>query len=240
MLFTKQEVKDRWRRLRDGAATNDGLTIDAELSIAMLIVGNDLLLKKQRSGEDFVAHPMHIASSFHSKNKRITSLLHDLLEDSKGADKWTLEDLREIGFSERILTGVDGVTRRENEAYFDFIIRCGQSGEDAIDIKIEDLRHNMDGSRYRHIDDNHKEVMKQKIYNIAYHYLVDIKKFRADGLTHYNAPGTSMVDYVKSRKEFADHPVIVNQLLDMFSSEKERLPAPTSGASLTATWPQPS
>lgn len=234
MLLAKDELKARWRELRaEHAEANGGLTIEAELSLTMLIVGNAFLTKKQRSGEDYVGHPMAVATAYtRSKNKRIIGLLHDLVEDTD----WTLQDLRDVGFSERIINGVDACTRREGppyyaegqrEPYFDFIVRCGEAGQDAIDIKINDLHHNMDASRYRHIGDDEKYYLKQQCYNVAYHYLVDLKKYREDGVTHYNYPGRTMVDYMLSRPEFAGKPEAANRLLAEFSSETARLPVPS-------------
>lgn len=220
-MFTKEEIKGRIAEMRAAAELNGGMTIEAELNLALIILGSALFKKKLRSGEDYSAHPLTVATAYtRSKNKRIIGILHDVVEDSD----WTLEDLKEVGFSDRIIQGVDGVTKRPGEKYFDFIVRCGQSGEDAIDIKINDLHHNSDSTRYRHIDDPEKYQLKQDAYNIAYHYLIDLKKFREDGETHYNEPGTSIVDYIKSRVEFAGNPERVNRLLEEFSSLPERLP----------------
>lgn len=245
MLFTKDEIKSRWRALRHNAAEKNGLTIEAELSLAMLIVGNGFLNKKQRSGEDYVGHPMNVATAYtRSKNKRIIGLLHDLIEDTD----WTLDDLREVGFSDRIVNAVDACTRREGpphfahgqrEPYFDFIIRCGLGGQDAIDVKINDLHHNMDASRYRHINDDEKTLLKQMVYNISYHYLVDLKKLQEDGVTHYNYPGTPILSYIRSRVEFAAHPAMIDRLLDLYSSDPERMSRPKSGRKPQA-FPAPS
>jgi hypothetical protein len=226
-MFTKQEIKDRIAHIRHEASLNGGMTIEAELNLAIIILGSALFHKKLRGGEDYAAHPLTVATSYtRSKNKRIIGILHDVVEDSD----WTIQDLRDVGFSERIVRGVDGVTKRPGEKYFDFIVRCSLSGDDALDVKINDLHHNMDGSRYRHVDDNPKNRLKQKAYNIAYHYLVDIKKLKEDGVTNYNYRGTSMIDYIKSRAEFAGQPSIINELMDAFSTETERLPmAPSLG-----------
>ncbi len=217
-MFTKQEIIDRAI-----AARTDGMPIEAELAMATVISACSLFYKKQRSGEDYIEHPLTVSTmNTRSRSKRIIGMLHDVIEDSD----WTLDDLRYIGFSERIVKAVDGVTKRPNEKYLNFIVRCGQSGKDAIDVKINDLKHNMDGSRYRHIFKDEKQRFKEAAYNLAHHYLVDLKKFKEDGETHYNYPGTSMVDYIKSRREYASQPAMVNHLLEMFSSETDRLPLP--------------
>ena len=119
--------------------------------------------------------------------------------------------------------GVDGVTQRPGEPYFDFIERCSQSGPDAIAVKIADLKHNSDPTRYRHIVDTDKQTLKAKAYNVAYHYLVDILKVRDDPTADYNQPGRSIVDYMRSRKGYWESPEMANKLLNEFSSRPERL-----------------
>jgi hypothetical protein len=220
-MFTKDEIKARMKTLREQAMVNGELPIESELNLALVILSTSLFHKKLRSGEDYSAHPLTVATSYtRSKNKKIIGILHDVVEDSD----WTIDDLREIGFSERILKGVDGVTKRPGEPYFDFIVRCSLSGDDAIDVKINDLHHNSDATRYRHIDDSAKTLLKNEGYNIAYHYLIDLKKYREDHVTHYNYPGTPMLEYIMSREEFSRHPFRINELMEAFSSEPGRLP----------------
>lgn len=227
-MFTKQEIKERLKQVREEARLNGLPEEEAGLNLALIILAMSSFGKKVHSGEDFSSHPMTVAmSGTQSKTKKIISILHDVIEDDlknkPEEERWTLDDLREVGFIPRIVDGVDGVTMRPGEKYFDFIVRCGMSGDDAIDVKISDLHHNSDPTRYRHIHDSDHAVWKQKAYNIAYHYLVDLKKIRGDGGGHYNYPGTSIVDYVRSRKEYAAYPEIVNELLGRFSSSPERL-----------------
>lgn len=223
-MFTKEEIKARVRERREQAMQNAGLTIEAELNLALIILSCSLFEKKLRSGEDYSAHPLTVATSYtRSKNKKIIGILHDVVEDSD----WEVQDLIDVGFSDRIVKGVDGVTKRPGEKYFDFIVRCSLSGEDAIDVKINDIHHNSDLTRYRHIDDPEKTRLKQDAYNISYNYLIDLKKFKPDGTSHYNEPGTPIIDYIRSRKEFAGNPAYVNRLLEEFSSSGERLFVPS-------------
>lgn len=219
VLLTKEELKERWKNLRARYLAQKGDELSAQLGLADFIASNVHIAKKVRSGEDYISHPMHIASKFESKNKKIIAILHDVIEDSD----WTIDDLREVGFSDRIIRGVDGVTKRKGEPYFDFIVRCAMSGEDAIDIKIEDLKHNSEETRYRTVSQTAKQAKKRHVYNIAFNYLIDTKKKRSEG-GHYNYPATPMAHYMQTREEFAKAPITINALLAEFSSEKERLP----------------
>lgn len=227
-MFTKQEIKERLKLVREESRANGLSEEDAGLSLALIILACSSFGKKVHSGEDFSSHPLAVAmAGTQSKTKRIIGILHDVIEDDlknkPEVERWTLDDLTEVGFIPRVVDGVDGVTMRPDEKYFDFIVRCGMSGEDSIDVKILDLHHNSDPTRYRHIHDSDHTIWKQKAYNIAYHYLVDMKKIRGDGGGHYNHPGTSIVDYARSRKEYAAYPEVVNELLNRFSSSPERL-----------------
>lgn len=228
-MFTKAQIKEAWANHQQVAKQDGRAADEARLGLANEIANNAHFGDKVRSGEDYISHPQHIASKFESKTKKIIAILHDAIEDSQKREnpeeRWTLDDLRELGFSERIIRAVDGVTKRPGEPYFDFIVRCGQSGEDAIGVKIQDLKHNSDNTRSRNIKESNKQVRKRQAYNIAFNYLIDIKKQHDEG-GHYNAPGTSIVDYIKSRKEYASEPITINSLLAQFSSEEERLPAP--------------
>ena len=225
-MFTTEQIKTAFKEEQQKMQKAGKKAEKPGLALALIILGNSSIGKKQRSGEDFAQHPMHVATqNIRSRTKRVIAILHDVIEDSRKENpeyKWTLEDLKEIGFSKRIRKAIKGLTKQPDELYLDFIVRCGLSGDDAIKVKIEDIAHNSDPTRYRTLSLTSKQQKKQALYNLAYHYLVDLKKKRDDG-TPYNTPGTSIVDYIKSRKEYKDQAGLVNALLDEFSSEKGRL-----------------
>jgi CRISPR/Cas system-associated exonuclease Cas4 (RecB family) len=151
-----------------------------------------------------------------SVHKQIIGILHDVVEDTD----WTLDDLRILGFSDRIVDGVDVVTKRDGEKYFEFVVRCGLSGMDAIDVKLNDLDHNSKKNRGAEIALSEKSIQKEKAYNISYFYLVALKRGEIE-------PGTSMLDYIKTEQNYVSHPAIVNELMDLFSSDTRRLPLST-------------
>jgi hypothetical protein len=93
-----------------------------------------------------------------------------VVEDSD----WTIADLRTMGFSERVLAGLAGVTKDPDEPYIEFIERCSKN-PDSIDIKINDLEHNSTHTRNTALL-TARQVAKQNIYIIAYNYLVAVKQ----------------------------------------------------------------
>jgi len=72
----------------------------------------------------------------------IVAVLHDVVEDSL----WTIQRLREEGFSETVLEAIECVTKRENEEYDDFIERS-LCNELAREVKLADLEDNLNTLR---------------------------------------------------------------------------------------------
>lgn len=74
---------------------------------------------------------------------KIIALLHDVVEDTQ----YTLEDLKNLGFSDEIIEAVDALSKRSGEAYQDYLNRVAANPR-ATRVKIADLRHNSDLSRF--------------------------------------------------------------------------------------------
>lgn len=99
-------------------------------------------VKRKLTDEDYINHPRRVASIFpHDIRLQIIAWLHDVVEDNQA---WTLERLRSE-FPEDILSVLDAVTRRkaQGESYKDFILRIKNHSEDAIKIKLADLKDNL-------------------------------------------------------------------------------------------------
>jgi len=166
-FFLKREIIARMQEKR----AEMGDDARADFNLALLILGSALFENRLKSGKDYGTHPVHVAmANTRSDAKQIIGILHDVVEDSD----WVLDDLRAVGFSERIVAGVDGMTHRPGELYFDSIQRCGRN-PDSLDKKIEDLSHNMDMSRTPALPKD-KDMERLKKYIIAHTYLVAIKK----------------------------------------------------------------
>jgi hypothetical protein len=186
------------------------------INLALFIASAALHGKTTWDGEDYDAHYIRVAfaSGTQSIDKMIIGILHDVVEDTD----WTLDDLRRLGFSERVVNGVDGVTKREGERYFDFVERCSLN-PDSIDVKLSDLKDNMSVSRNDSFL-NEKQVLKQQAYIVSYQYLVAIKKGEI-------APGSPVKDFMLSRPNFRDH-------MDLYAhfSAGPAAPPPQSGLEL--------
>jgi (p)ppGpp synthase/HD superfamily hydrolase len=72
------------------------------------------------------------------------AVLHDVVEDCS----ITFDDLRELGMTQRVIDGVDLLTKRPDLTYFQFIERLA-GNRDALLVKREDLRDNSDLARLK-------------------------------------------------------------------------------------------
>lgn len=163
---------------------------EAGLTAALLVASSALFFAKDRYGDDYAPHYLRVAmhAPTMSEDKQIIDVLHDVAEDSE----ITLDDLREMGFSERVVNGVDGMTKREGEKYFDFLERCSLN-PDSVDGKISDLHDNMSLWRNKELMKT-KEKFKSNAYIVCNNYLIAIKKKEIE-------PGTKMTDFMASHSK---------------------------------------
>jgi (p)ppGpp synthase/HD superfamily hydrolase len=99
--------------------------------------------QKDKGSDDYILHPLRVMLAMPRDDElRIIAVLHDVIEDTG----WTLSNLRELGFSERVLESLSAISRNEYEPYFDYIKRCAL-GRKARSVKLADLRDNLDKSR---------------------------------------------------------------------------------------------
>lgn len=100
-----------------------------------------------KGGNPYIDHPVEVMRMVgrmwnNDPEMMAIAVLHDVVEDSET----TLDDLRAAGLSERIVSGVDAMSRRDgetNKSYFGRVMR----NRDAAKVKIADLTHNMDSDR---------------------------------------------------------------------------------------------
>lgn len=109
-----------------------------------------------KAGEPYLLHPLRVMLAVGSEEARIAAVLHDVVEDTP----WTLEQLREEGFSDAVLRAVEGVTRREEETYEEFIERAAENPI-AAHVKLADIRDNLDLSRIPEPTEKDRERLRR-------------------------------------------------------------------------------
>ena len=88
-----------------------------------------------KSGKDYIGHPLRVMEMGKTEEEKIVGVLHDVIEDTD----WTFETLAEEGFSKEVIDALRCVTKlSENENYDDFIERIKKNPL-AVAVKINDL-----------------------------------------------------------------------------------------------------
>ena len=98
--------------------------------------------QKDKAGAPYLLHPLRMMMRMETESAMMAAVLHDVVEDTE----WTLERLREAGFSDEVLEAVDCLTHREGESYEQFVERV-RTNAIARQIKIADLEDNMNVRR---------------------------------------------------------------------------------------------
>lgn len=115
-----------------------------------------------KSGKDYIGHPLRVMEMGKTEDEKIVGVLHDVVEDSE----WTFEMLEAEGFSAEVMSALRCVTKiSEKESYDDFIERVKKNPL-AVAVKINDLTDNMDIRRLPYLSD--KDVKRLKKYLKAY------------------------------------------------------------------------
>jgi hypothetical protein len=102
--------------------------------------------QRDKAGAPYVLHALRVMLRMPDEPSMMAAVLHDVVEDSA----WTLDDLRQAGYPDAVVTAVDHLTRRPGEPYDGFIRRA--AGDPlARRVKRADLEDNMDVRRIRRL-----------------------------------------------------------------------------------------
>ena len=72
-----------------------------------------------KSGLPYVFHPFHLAEQMETEDETVVALLHDVVEDTK----YTFDDIRAMGFSEKVIEALTLLTHDDAEPYLDYAAR---------------------------------------------------------------------------------------------------------------------
>ena len=95
-----------------------------------------------QSGMPYVFHPFHLAEQMTDEDTTVVALLHDVVEDTD----YTLDDLKEMGFSQQVLEAIALMTHEEGVPYLEYVARIRENPI-AKAVKLADIDHNSDASR---------------------------------------------------------------------------------------------
>ena len=120
--------------------------------------------KVDKGGFPYIIHLLKVYSGVSDYTEKVCALLHDVVEDTDV----TYDDLRMVGYNEEIIDILTILTKLKGEDYRDYINRIISSENyHAMNIKLSDLRHNMDSSRIKNPTQNDYERITKR-YEPAY------------------------------------------------------------------------
>jgi (p)ppGpp synthase/HD superfamily hydrolase len=111
---------------------------------------------RDKGGHPYILHPLRVMLAVDSTDEMIVAALHDVLEDTD----WTVERLREEGFSDAVLQALAALTIREGEEYLSYVRRAG-ANPIARKVKLADLADNMDESRLSSLTERDRVRLKK-------------------------------------------------------------------------------
>ena len=120
--------------------------------------------KLDKGGSPYILHPLRVMLTMVTTVEKIVAVLHDVIEDSS----FTIQQLKQNGFSKKVLDAVSLLTKKENQSYQDYISVIKKNPL-AAKIKLADLKDNMNTGRLKKITVDDKERLKK--YKAAYKFL---------------------------------------------------------------------
>ncbi len=128
-----------------------------------------------KAGKPYIEHVLRVRDHVEGEEARIVALLHDVMEDC-GV---TNADLMEKGYSHDIIGCVERLTHNPHETYTGYILRIASGPKVAREVKIADLRDNMNLKRIP----NATEIDQRRCekYEEAYELLTRVEILEANG-----------------------------------------------------------
>lgn len=116
-----------------------------------------------KGGRPYILHALTVMHRLRTDDEELQCIAvgHDLLEDTAT----TSAELRELGFSERVVVGIRALTKFDSQTADEYR-QTVKANPDAVRVKIEDLRHNSDIRRLKGVTD--KDIARMVRYHQFY------------------------------------------------------------------------
>lgn len=120
-----------------------------------------------RGGNPYILHPLKVMHYLKTTDEELMciALGHDVVEDTGT----TFQQLREAGMSERVIEGIRSLTKMPGQTYEEYK-EAVFANEDAMRVKVADLRHNTDIRRLKGVSE--KDIARMAKYH---QFFVEIK-----------------------------------------------------------------
>jgi (p)ppGpp synthase/HD superfamily hydrolase len=135
------------------------------LNLAITTAVNAHAGQYDRGGNPYILHCLKVMHYLKSDDEELQciAVLHDVVEDTD----ITLARLIELGFSDRVVRGVDLLTKTEGLDYEVYKMRV-KSTLDTMLVKKSDLRHNSDIRRLKSKTVTEKDIQRMVKYHQFY------------------------------------------------------------------------
>jgi (p)ppGpp synthase/HD superfamily hydrolase len=124
--------------------------------------------QKDKSGAEYILHPLRVMEKGNTEVERICGILHDVVEDSA----WTFEMLANEGFSEEIISALQCLTKESEDENYDKFIERVTKNPIAVKVKINDLLDNMNITRLKILEE--QDLKRLNKYLKAFQKLTDL------------------------------------------------------------------
>ena len=126
----------------------------SQIEIALEIALKAHKGQRDLDGKPVILHPLTVAMKGNNENEIVAGLLHDVVEDTD----YSFEDLLAAGISSEVVNALRLLTHEKDSSYMDYVERiAGSHNPIAINVKCNDLEHNLDRGRR---GDHLKQVAK--------------------------------------------------------------------------------
>jgi hypothetical protein len=138
------------------------------LAIAIAVAAEAFRDTRDKAGEPYILHCLRVMNNLHTRDKELQSIaiLHDVIEDTD----ITLDQLKTLGFSDRVITAVGLLTNDRTTDYKTYIRRIAANADARI-VKLADLKDNSDITRLKGLTQSDFDRMKK--YHVAFMYLME-------------------------------------------------------------------
>jgi len=133
------------------------------LGTMLVIATNAHAGQFDRGGAPYILHPLKVMHYLKSDDEELMcmALGHDVIEDTAV----TYRDLRDAGISERVIAGIRALTKQPGQTYDEYKTGVFASN-DAMRVKLADLRHNTDIRRLKGVTE--KDIARMAKYHMFY------------------------------------------------------------------------
>jgi hypothetical protein len=144
------------------------------LSKAISIAAQSFEHIKDKGGKPYILHCLRVMDNLKTEDEELKTIaiLHDFVEDIFKTDfERGFFELRQAGFSERVVRALDLLTHRPEAPYDDYIKGIA-TNPDAVKVKLSDLKDNSDITRLKGL--TKKDFDRLEKYSRSFVYLSKI------------------------------------------------------------------